>query len=297
MSEVLVYRRRIPEEKVEGKPLGRHVHFDSRSALYPFRPAVIRDLTSVLWHRDIGVLNQGNLGSCTGNALTGAIGTDPLYAALPAGHAPLDETLAVKIYSLATSLDSFPGAYPPTDTGSDGIDACKAGVKLGLISGYTHSTDLASMQQAVMEGPVIIGINWYSSFDNPDPSNGTVTISSGAYVRGGHEVEVIGMDPGTKMFLAENSWGPEWGYNGTFQFSFDVMTRLFTEEGDCTVPLPLTATPPQPPPAPEPAALDRELELAAIAGPWADQTRVRSDLVKLKAAIRNWESRAGIAYR
>jgi len=294
MTTVLIQRRRIPEERVEGKPLGRHVHKDSRSALYSFMPGQIRDLTSVLWHRDIAVLDQGNLGSCTGNALTGALGTDPLYAALPASHPALDENEAVKIYSLATSLDPYPGQYPPTDTGSDGIDVCKAAVQLGLISGYTHSTDLASMQQALMIQPVIIGINWYSSFDSPNPANGMVSISSNAYVRGGHEVEVLGMDADAKTFLAVNSWGPNWGYHGTFQFSFDTMTRLLAEDGDCTVPQALD-NPPQPHPQPEPPALDREKELFATAGPWAEKARMRSDLVKLKAAIQHWEGRANLS--
>lgn len=293
MTEVLIERRRIPEERIPGKPLGRHIHTDSRSARYPFRPATVRDLTSVLWHRDIAVLDQGNLGSCTGNALVGAVGTDPIYPTLPSNHVALDEALAVKVYSLATSLDSYPGQYPPNDTGSDGLDACKAAVQLGLISGYTHATDVTSMQQALMQQPVIIGINWYSSFDNPS-SNGTVSISSNAYVRGGHEVEVLGMDPGTGMFLAENSWGPDWGFNGTFQFSFDTMTRLLAEGGDCTVPQALNNPPtPTPTPTPEPAALDRERALESVAGPWAAKARFRSDLVDLKAAIQAWEKRAG----
>ena len=297
MTEVVITRRRIPEFPIPGKPLGRHEHTDSRSALYPFRPKVVRDLSSVLWHRDIGVLDQGNLGSCTGNALAGAIGTDPLYPTLPAGHAPVDEALAVRLYSLATSLDSYPGQYPPNDTGSDGIDVCKAGVQLGWISGYTHATDVTGMAQALMEQSVIIGINWYDSFDNP-ASDGTVTISPRAQVRGGHEVQVLGMDPGTRMFVAENSWGPDWGYHGTFQFSFDTMTRLLGEGGDCTVPLALGSTPtPPPPPPPNPAqppVLPRETDLYAVAGPWAAHRRFRSDLIELQAAIHTWAHEAGL---
>lgn len=285
-----VYRRRIPEEVIAGKPLGRHVHYDSRNEGYPFRPRAVQTLRDVLWHFHIPVLDQGNLGSCTGNALVDSLGSDPLYATVPTGTV-LDEALAVKVYSLATQLDPYPGTYPPNDTGSDGIDASKAAQKLGLISGYTHSTDLASMQQAVMQQPVMIGINWYSSFDAP-ASNGMVSISSGAYIRGGHEVAVVGMSATNGTFLAQNSWGADWGVNGTFQFSFATMDRLLSEEGDCTVPLPVNSPPP--PPEPEPAALPRELEFAQTAIPWANQTRTRPDLVLLKAAIRKWQARAQI---
>lgn len=288
-----IYRRRIPVYPVEGKPLGRNVHFDSRSEAHAFGPIEPQALATILWPRYIGALDQGNLGSCTGNALVGSLGSAPDFEQLPAGHADLTEALAVKIYSLATTLDPYPGSYPPNDTGSDGIDVCKAAVKMGLIGGYSHCFDLPTMQQAMMERTTIVGINWYDSFDNPS-SNGTVSISANAQIRGGHEIECIGMDMERKMFLFENSWGPDWGYNGTFQFSFATMTRLLAEEGDCTVPLPLAIAPPPPPPPPEPAPLSRESELAAVAGPWAAQTRTRADLVILKEAILHWKARAGI---
>jgi len=288
-----VTRIRIPEYVVPGKRLGRHIHIDSRSADYPFVPeAGPRELTSVLWNRRIPILDQGQLGSCTGNALVGAVGSDPDFATLSAAvQATLNEALAVKVYSKATALDPYPGQYPPDDTGSDGIDACKAAQGFGLISGYTHSTDLASMQQAVMERPVIIGINWYDSFDSP-ASDGTVSITRGAQVRGGHEIEVVGMDPATSMFRMANSWSDGWGDNGYFQFSFATMTRLLGEGGDVTVPLPLSSPPPPPPPGPAP--LDREVALNAVAGPWAAQTRTRPDLVTLKAALVAWQQAAGL---
>jgi papain like protease len=291
---VTVTRIRIPEVVVPGKRLGRHIHIDSRSEAYPFVPRHTLALTSVLWNRRIPILDQGNLGSCTGNAITGALGTDPDFGTLSAAtQATLNEDLAVKIYSKATAIDPYPGQYPPDDTGSDGIDVAKVARSMGLISGYTHATDLASMQQAIMQQPVIIGINWYDSFDNPD-SNGYVTISSGAQVRGGHEIVVEGMDPGqTKMqFRAANSWSDSWGANGYFYFSFATMTRLLGEGGDVTVPLPLSVSPPQP--QPQPAALDREVALNAVAGPWAAQTRTRPDLVILKNAIVTWQQSAGL---
>jgi hypothetical protein len=259
MSTVTIYRRRIPEMKIDGMPLGRNVHYDSRSALYPFRSSFPRsEISARAWARSIPPLDQGNLGSCTGNAIVGCAATSPVFEGLAADHPALDESLAVQVYSLATSLDPYPGAYPPDDTGSDGIDACKAGVQLGLMSGYTHCTDLATMELALQTGPVAIGINWYSSFDMPD-ANGLVKIAGNAYVRGGHEVEVLGIDPAAQMLYAVNSWGSGWGKHGTFCFSYATMERLLAEEGDCTVPVPVNApapvpvpTPPDPDPTPVP---------------------------------------------
>jgi len=150
---------RIPEIIVEGKRLGRRVIHDSRNKLYP-HVASGRALTSQLWVRTIPILDQGNVGSCTGNMMTGALGTAPLYAALPAGHPALDEALALQIYSAAETLDGD-GPYPPNDNGSSGPSVDQAAKNMGLISGYTHAFDLNSLLDALEDGPAGIGINWY----------------------------------------------------------------------------------------------------------------------------------------
>lgn len=273
-----IVTKHIPEEIVPGKRLGRHIRHDSRSLQYLYN-APRRAVVAQLWTRHIPILDQGDLGSCTGNAITGALGTSPDYDGLPAGFPALNEAEAVKLYSAATALDSYPGTYPPQDTGSDGPSAAKAAQKAGFISGYTHCTDLASMEQALQTGPVIVGVNWYSSFDTPS-SNGTVAISKSAYVRGGHEFVVRGIDPATQMFHADNSWGTSYGVAGSFQFSYATMTQLLAEEGDCTCPVPLSVAPPTPQPPtpnpPSPADPDHTFAQALLAAnalgqAWVDQ--------------------------
>lgn len=244
-----VYRRRIEERRVSGKPLGRHVHHDSRSLAYLW-PMAESSQPTVLHQRRIAVLDQGDVGSCTGNAETGAIGTDPLYSDLPAGHAALNEKEALKLYSAAETIDGD-GPYPPNDNGSSGLSVAKAAKAAGLISGYQHATTVDAMISALQQYPVIIGINWYDSFDDPD-SEGLISIAKGAQVRGGHEVEVIAWGSESNLFTAVNSWGTSWGVEGTFLFSADTMTRLLAEDGDCTVSLPLTVPAPTPTPAPTP---------------------------------------------
>lgn len=269
MPDHAIYRRYIPEHVVPGKRLGRHVHRDSRSLAYPYIGAQVRQVVTpktVLWKRNIPILDQGDLGSCTGNAIDGAAGTDPLYGTLPAGHPALDEKEAVALYSAATKLDSEPGSYPPDDTGSDGLSVCKAAKSAGLIGGYTHCTTVDEVVQALQSGPCITGVNWYDSFDQP-ASNGTIAISRGAQVRGGHEFEIRGVDVDAKMFHADNSWGESWGVKGSMQFSYATFERLLAEEGDATVPAPLTSAPtpipnpPTPGPAPDPNLL---AELVAL---------------------------------
>ena len=244
--------QRIEEHVVPGKRLGRHVDLRLRQLARPYagpRKAV----ASVTWERHIPILDQGDIGSCTGNAMTGALGTGPLFAALPAGLT-LDEDEALKLYSEAETIDGD-GPYPPNDNGSTGPSVAKAAEDDGLTSGFTHYTDLDSTLQALMDGPVILGINWYSSFDTP-AADGTVSIAADAYVRGGHEIVARIVNVGTQMVGCDNSWGTSYGVNGSFRMSYATLERLLAENGDCTAPDPLKApAPPSPqPPAPHPPA-------------------------------------------
>jgi len=224
--------RLIPETVVEGKRLGRHVNHDPRSRDFPVRVDEAVTLKKVLWSRRVAPFDQGQLGSCTGNAITGVLDTSPFRAKFPK---PFYETMAVSIYEAATLIDNAPGSYPPDDTGSDGLSVCKVAKTRGFISGYTHAFSLAQALQALMSGPVITGVSWYEGFDNPDPS-GLVQIAG--QVRGGHEFEVLGYDPATDLLTAVNSWGKSWGVSGRFHFTSKTWARLLAEQGDCTVPLP-----------------------------------------------------------
>jgi hypothetical protein len=252
-----IYIRRIPEIVVPGKRLGRHYRYDSRFARYPFRPdSEGMTLADQLWTRHIPILDQGDVGSCTGNEEVGVLGTDPFYSALsPIQQKSLNESLALKIYSDAETLDGD-GPYPPNDNGSSGSSVAQVALNDKLISGYTHITDVHDMAAALQVGPLGVGVNWWSSFDTPD-SSGLVAIAPGAYVRGGHEFEVRGVKIDEQIFLCDNSWGTSFGVNGSFEFSWDTMTQLLAEQGDCTQCLPLTA--PAPVPVPVPVDADHAL--------------------------------------
>jgi hypothetical protein len=278
-----VTHRRIEEHVIPGRRLGRHVKIDSRAAFYPYRHDG-REVAAQLWTRHIGILDQGDVGSCTGNAETGCLGTDPFWGTLaPAGKQLNGERTALALYSAAEDIDND-GPYPPNDNGSTGPSVCQAALNAGLIAGYTHATSVTAMAQALQAGPVIVGVDWYDSFDSP-ASDGTISISAGAQVRGGHEFVVRGVDPPAKMFRADNSWGVNWGVNGSMQFSYATMERLFAGQGDCTVSVPLS----QPPPTPA----GPDAALWAVAGPWCAVTRTREDLVTLKAALESWHAAKG----
>ncbi len=262
---------RIPEQVDPDRRLGRHLNHDPRSLRYLAPAGDLSALKSVRHQRMIPVLDQGDVGACTGFAAEGALGTSPLYDALaegmphrPTGDAEVDEGQALALYSTATALDDYEGEYPPEDTGSSGLAVAKAALSAGLISGYRHATSLEAALTALAEQPVIAGINWYDSFDSPDAS-GRIRIGPAATVRGGHEIVLDELDVPRKLVWFTNSWSSSWGKSGRAAIGWDDFARLLKEDGDVTVFTPLTKPAPVPTP---PAPADPLTELAAMFRQW-----------------------------
>jgi hypothetical protein len=247
--------------------LGRHVEHDPRSRAFPISEDLFpRTYTSALHKVDIPVLDQGHLGSCTGNAAEALVGSDPLYVAVPmdnparpTGDALADEAQAVALYSAATHRDGIHGQYPPLDTGSTGLAVAKAAASLGLISGYQHAFSLDATLRALSVSPLIVGVHWYEGFDHPD-ATGLVTV--GGDVRGGHEFLLFGIDTERRTVQARNSWGPAFGVEGCFTFSWDDLGRLLDEQGDATLFVPLGSPAPTPSGQSVPDAVDAALVAA-----------------------------------
>jgi len=219
----------IPEARVEGKRLGRHVKHDQRSMQYQANraPKVIS-----VTHQATGLpLDQGQLGSCTANALCGALDSAPDFS----GGTTLGESDAVRVYELETKLEGKP--YPPNDPGGSGLMVCKAAKQLGMITSYSHAFGIQHALEALVVRPVITGVNWYTSFDSPDPQTGLVEIAAGATVRGGHEIVADGIDADNQLVYFWNSWGTQYGLGGRFCMAFSTWDQLLQEQGDVTVPL------------------------------------------------------------
>lgn len=238
---------RLPEVVVPGRRLGRHIQHDPRSLRF-LTPESATPPADVLHAERAPILDQGDVGSCTGNALTGMLATDSFFETLPQATV-LDEAFAVQRYSRATQVDGYPGTYKPDDTGSDGLSVCKAAQADGLLSGYTHATSLAGCWSMISAGAFILGISWYEGMDDPD-AHGDVEVAG--QVRGGHEVCAVGRTSG--RWVVRNSWGESWGDAGHFCLTDAQLTRLLAEQGDATQGVPVTAPPPTPGPPPTPAS-------------------------------------------
>jgi hypothetical protein len=261
--------------------LGRHVEHDPRSLRYAHGVLPKSAIKSVEWTRRIPILDQGQLGSCTGNAGTGVLGTDSAgrtastsvtiaaagaaasHGLFAAGVHALDEAFAVALYSLATILDGISGQYPPTDTGSSGIGVGKALQVLGLASGYTHGFSLAALQSALQSGPVMIGIEWFNSMFNP-ASDGRIPVDKSSGVAGGHELELSKYDAATGEYWVPNSWASSWGQSGWGYLAEADLVYLLSQQGDVTVPALVGAPVPTPTPGPVPTGATGAQVAAAV---------------------------------
>ena len=150
----------------EGMRLGRSMWLDGRSLAHMVENDVQEmgmSLKSCEWERVLTVLDQGQLGSCTGNAGTGALGTQPFYDAVGSAVLPKPddaagaEEFAVQLYADATVVDGYPGVYPPDDTGSSGLAICKVHKSRDMINGYRWARTAYGFLRLLQRGPVLQG--------------------------------------------------------------------------------------------------------------------------------------------
>ena len=233
---------KFDETKPAGKRLGRNLWLDGRSLGHMIENSVEQmnqPLKSVSHERVIPVLDQGQIGSCTGNAGTGALGTQPCYDAggksvLPEANTPgADEQFAVQLYADATVVDGYPGSYPKEDTGSSGLAVCKVLKARGTIKSYRWARTPYGFLQMLQHGPVLQGMPWYQAFFTPG-KDGFIDADpnwSSSGLAGGHEIEAVGVELDTKdvfdsVIAYVNSWGTGWGDEGRFRMRLRTYEKL-----------------------------------------------------------------------
>ncbi len=223
-GEGLTHALVIPETKVDGYRLGRHVQVDERSRAYPAELAP--GVRSVTHNRRVPIFDQGKLGSCTGEAVVGVASTSPF------AHRGT-QAEAVAVYSAATKIDDIPGTYPPIDTGSSVLAVCKVARKRGLIGTYEHAFTIDQLLRALVLTPGILGIKWLSGCDRP-AEDGVVRWQG--WLRGGHAFVAHGIDTDRELVWLTNSWGERFGVNGRFAMSFTDLEKALADDGEAVFP-------------------------------------------------------------
>lgn len=196
------------------------------------------------------VKDQAQLGSCTANALAGAM------EFIHHDKTPLSRLF---IYYNERNIEGTVN----TDSGAMLRDGVKSLAKFGVcpeseepydisvftgkpspqnytdalplkISSYMRLSMLQDMQECLAEGfPFVFGMTVYESFESDSVARtGVVNMPSRQErVLGGHAVECVGYDTSTGRFLVRNSWGTSWGMAGYFTIPFAYLkNRALTDD-------------------------------------------------------------------
>lgn len=191
-------------------------------------------------------LNQNRQGACVGFAFTHELKAEPsawqFAPKLPAepNETAASERFAQLVYWAAQKRDIWPGGeYPgarPVMYGTSLLAAAKVLRGAGYIRQYRWAFTADDAARTIAyNGPAVLGTLWFAGMDNPDPETGLVKIS-GQQV-GGHALVINGYDHAAQQFILTNSWGPDWGVNGTCRIGFDDMDRLLSMRGEICVPV------------------------------------------------------------
>jgi C1A family cysteine protease len=193
------------------------------------------------------VYDQGQLGSCTGNSIGGAIQFEqikqkmkdfvPSRLFIYYNERVMEHT--VNSDSGAQIRDGMKvvakqGAPPETDWPYDTSKfaekppavAFKDGTKNRVLSYQRVSRVLNQFKGCLASGfPFVFGFTVYDSFESAAVAHsGQAPMPQpGESVVGGHAVCAVGYDDSKQAFIVRNSWGVDWGMNGYFTLPYQYL--------------------------------------------------------------------------
>jgi C1A family cysteine protease len=195
------------------------------------------------------VYDQGQLGSCTANAIAGAIEFDQqkqgtkefvpsrlfIYYNERVIEGTVNQDAGAQIRDGIKSVAKL-GAPPETDWPYDIANFAEKPPKQAyrdargdLVSSYARVVqNLTQMQGCLAAGyPFVFGFTVYESFESQEvASTGIVPMPGpGERVVGGHAVVAVGYDDTKRWFVIRNSWGNVWGDKGYCYMSYEYLLR------------------------------------------------------------------------
>jgi C1A family cysteine protease len=196
------------------------------------------------------VYNQGSLGSCTANAIAGALEFDQIKEGLPQVFTPSRLFIYYNERAMEGTVDSDSGAQirdgissvakqgaPPESLWPYDIaqfaeqpppQAYQAALQNKALLYMRLDRDLNQFKGCLASGyPFVLGMTVYESFEGPQVARtGHVPMPGyGEGVVGGHAVLAVGYDDGQQWFLVRNSWGPDWGMGGYFTLPYAYLAQ------------------------------------------------------------------------
>lgn len=197
------------------------------------------------------VYDQGQLGSCTANAICAAYEFDEMKEQEEKVFTPsrlfvyyneremeghVDEDSGAEIRDGIKSIATV-GVCPESEwdydiskfTEKPPAECYETAKKHKSVEYKRVAQSLEQLKACLIEGfPIVFGFLVYESFESPDVAKTGVMTMPGRHeqVLGGHAVVCVGFDDDKKCFVIRNSWGTTWGDKGYFYMPYDYMTNV-----------------------------------------------------------------------
>ena len=246
---------RAKKATTTSKPIGHGYGWmpdmpDQRDFMYAaIRPAPVTLPPSVDWRSQCPpIVDQGQLGSCTANAIAGTLGFLEVKA-----RQPFVALSRLFIYYNERVMEHT----VQSDSGAMIRDGVKSVAKLGVcvekrwpyviakfkakptpacykdalnhtISSYHRLATLDEMRACLAGGyPFVFGFTVYESFESQEVAQtGVVPMPQQTEkVLGGHAVMAVGYDDAQQRIIVRNSWGTSWGQQGYFTMPYAYLTN------------------------------------------------------------------------
>jgi len=199
------------------------------------------------------VYDQGQLGSCTANALAAVVD----YIKRQQGQQFIYPSRLFIYYNERAAEGTV-----SQDAGASLQDGVKALMRLGVCpeniwiydiskfavkpsgAAYVAAMDYQALQYAKIPDanlllikqtlanhyPIAFGFTVYASFESASVAKSGICPmpKHGEQVLGGHAVVLCGYNEATQMFLVRNSWGDQWGIQGYFWMPYSFLQKYAT---------------------------------------------------------------------
>jgi C1A family cysteine protease len=191
--------------------------------------------------------DQGQIGSCTGNACAAALAYARAQQGLPVlvpsrlmlyysarvleGTAGQDAGAQIRDVIKGAALtgacpeDAWPYDVECFATKPNDV-AYAAAVKDRLIGYHRVPQDEEHVLACLAQGdPVVFGFSVYTAFEGDDVAqHGILSLpAQGEAFVGGHAVVAVGYNKPDQQIIVRNSWGTDWGIGGYFMMPFDYL--------------------------------------------------------------------------